>query len=45
MRDKLLRQEIDNMSDRIYELQQKSEHLTNGQRYAVINEIVSFISF
>ena len=39
MRDKLLRQEIDNMSDRIYELQQKSEHLTNGQRYAVINEI------
>ena len=39
MEDELLRQEINNMSDRIYELQQKSEHLTNGQRYAVINEI------
>lgn len=39
MKDELLRQEINNMSDRIYELQQKSEHLTNGQRYAVINEI------
>lgn len=39
MTEKLLRQEIDKMSEMIYELQQKSEHLTNGQRYAVINEI------
>lgn len=39
MVDELIRKEISSMSDRIYELQQKSEHLTNGQRYAVINEI------
>ena len=39
MTDKLLRQEIDKISKMIYELQQKSEHLTNGQRYAVINEV------
>ena len=39
MVDELLHKEISNISDRIYELQQKSEHLTNGQRYAVINEI------
>ena len=39
MPEKLLREEINNMSKMIHELQQKSEHLTNGQRYAVINEI------
>lgn len=39
MVDELIRKEISSMSDRIYELQQKSEHLTNGQRYAVINEV------
>lgn len=39
MVDELLHKEISNISDRIYELQQKSEHLTNGQRYAVINEV------
>jgi len=39
MVDGLLHKEISDISNRIYELQQKSEHLTNGQRYAVINEI------
>lgn len=39
MVEDVLLKEISNISDRIYELQQKSEHLTNGQRYAVINEI------
>lgn len=39
MVEELLRKEISAISERIYELQQKSEHLTNGQRYAVINEI------
>ena len=39
MVDELIRKEISSMSDRIYELQQKSEHLTNGQRYAVVNEV------
>lgn len=39
MVDELLHKEISDISNRIYELQQKSEHLTNGQRYAVINEI------
>ena len=39
MVEELLRQEIQEMSEKIYDLQQKSEHLTNGQRYAVINEI------
>lgn len=39
MVDELIRKEISSMSDRIYELQKKSEHLTNGQRYAVINEV------
>ena len=37
MVDELIRKEIVSMSDKIYELQQKSEHLTNGQRYAVVN--------
>lgn len=39
MPEQLLREEINNISKMIRELQQKSEHLTNGQRYAVINEI------
>ena len=34
-----LRKEIHDMSEKIYELQNKTEHLTNGQRYAAINEI------
>lgn len=37
--EKLLRNEIHDMSEKIFELQQKTEHLTNGQRYAAINEI------
>ena len=37
--EKMLRNEIHDMSEKIYELQQKTEHLTNGQRYAAINEI------
>lgn len=37
--EKLLRNELHDMSEKIYELQQKTEHLTNGQRYAAINEI------
>lgn len=39
MVEKLLRNEIHDMSEKIYELQKKTEHLTNGQRYAAINEI------
>lgn len=39
MVEKLLRTEIHDMSNKIYELQEKTEHLTNGQRYAAINEI------
>ena len=39
MVEKLLRTEIHDMSEKIYELQKKTEHLTNGQRYAAINEI------
>ena len=39
MVEELLRNEIHDMSEKIYELQNKTEHLTNGQRYAVINEI------
>ena len=35
----ILRTEIHDMSNKIYELQEKTEHLTNGQRYAAINEI------
>lgn len=34
-----LRHEVDNIEERIYELQQKSNTLTNGQRFAAINEI------
>ena len=36
---KQIRHEIHDMSNKIYELQAKTEHLTNGQRYAAINEI------
>lgn len=39
MVEKLLRTEIHDMTNKIYELQEKTEHLTNGQRYAAINEI------
>ena len=39
-----LRTEIHDMSNKIYELQTKSEHLSNGQRYAAINEIEKCIS-
>ena len=35
----ILRTEIHDMSNKIYELQEKTENLTNGQRYAAINEI------
>ena len=39
MVEELLRTEIKDMSKKIFELQTRSEHLTNGQRYAAINEI------
>ena len=39
MVEEILRNEIHDMSQQIYELQQKPEHLTNGQRYAAISEI------
>ena len=39
-----LKTEIHDMSEKIYELQQKTEHLTNGQRYAAINEIEKSIT-
>ena len=39
-----LKEEIHDMSEKIYELQQKTEHLTNGQRYAAINEIEKSIA-
>lgn len=39
MVEKLLRTEIHDMTNKIYELQERTEHLTNGQRYAAINEI------
>lgn len=34
-----IRDELHDMSEKITELQLKTEHLTNGQRYAAINEI------
>ena len=37
--EKDLRKEMHDMSEKIYRLQEKSEKLTNGQRYAAINEI------
>lgn len=39
-----LKTEIHDMSEKIYELQEKTEHLTNGQRYAAINEIEKSIT-
>ena len=39
MVEKEIRNEIHDMSNKIFELQAKTEHLTNGQRYAAINEI------
>lgn len=39
MVEKILQTEIHDMSEKIYDLQNKTEHLTNGQRYAVISEI------
>lgn len=39
MGEEILRNEIHDMSNQIHELQQKTEHLTNGQRYAAISEI------
>ena len=39
MTNESLHNQIHDMSDKIYELQNKTEHLTNGQRYAAINEI------
>lgn len=34
-----LRTEVQDIQNKIYELQQKTQHLSNGQRYAAINEI------
>ena len=39
MVEKEIRHEIHDMSSRIYELQSKQNTLTNGQRYAVVNEV------
>jgi chromosome segregation ATPase len=39
-----LKREIHDMSEKIFELQAKTEHLTNGQRYAAINEIEKSIA-
>lgn len=39
-----LRDELHDMSEKIYDLQAKTEHLTNGQRYAAINEIEKSIA-
>ena len=39
-----LKREIHDMSEKIFELQAKTEHLTNGQRYAAINEIEKCIA-
>lgn len=39
MTEQTLKTEIHDMSEKIYELQNKTEHLTNGQRYAVVSEI------
>ena len=36
---KQLRKDVLNIADKIYELQEKTEHLSNGQRFAAINEI------
>lgn len=39
-----LKAEIHDMSAKIYDLQERSEHLTNGQRYAALNEIEKSIA-
>lgn len=39
-----LRTELHDMSEKIFQLQEKTEHLTNGQRYAAINEIEKSIA-
>lgn len=39
-----IKDELHDMSEKIYELQAKTEHLTNGQRYAAINEIEKSIA-
>ena len=44
MVEKEIRHEIHDMSSKIYELQAKQNTLTNGQRYAAINEIEKSIS-
>lgn len=41
---KELKREMHDMSEKIFELQAKTEHLTNGQRYAAINEIEKCIA-
>lgn len=41
---KQLEGQIHDMSEKIYELQAKTEKLTNGQRYAAINEIEKSIA-
>ena len=40
----VIREEILDIADKIYDLQQRSEKLTNGQRYAAINEIEKIIT-
>lgn len=42
--EKRIQDEIHDMSEKIYALQAKTEHLTNGQRYAAINEIEKSIA-
>lgn len=42
--EKRLQDEIHDMSEKIFALQAKTEHLTNGQRYAAINEIEKSIA-
>ena len=44
MVEKEIRHEIHDMSSKIYELQEKQNTLSNGQRYAAINEIEKCIS-
>ena len=40
----VIREEILDIADKIFDLQQRSEKLTNGQRYAAINEIEKIIT-
>ena len=41
---KKLENQVHDMSEKIYELQAKTEKLSNGQRYAAINEIEKSIA-